>query len=63
MSTYGSNGFVPGDRVELSPATDYWMAGAKFATVVRVLKNGTAIIRLDHRKTVRLSSDLLRPID
>lgn len=30
--------FFVGDRVELSPATDLWMRGARFGTVARVTK-------------------------
>lgn len=30
------NDFRPGDRVELHPATDLWMRGARFGTVVSV---------------------------
>ena len=29
--------FKPGDRVELSPATEMWMRGARFGTVVAEL--------------------------
>lgn len=33
-----TKGFAKGDRVELHPATDWWMRGAKYGTVTRVGK-------------------------
>lgn len=34
MSVKGTNFFPVGERVEMHPATDLWMRGAKFGTVV-----------------------------
>jgi len=51
-----------GLRVELSPACDLWMRGAKFGTVVDV-KQGLLVVRMDHPQVKRLqrfTSDLLR---
>jgi hypothetical protein len=33
---YTITDFKVGDRVELHPATDLWMRGARFATVIKV---------------------------
>lgn len=37
----------PGTRVELSPAYDLWMRGARFGVVTKV-KDGIASVRMDH---------------
>lgn len=42
------NDFTKGDRVELHPATDLWMRGARYGTVVGI-----------GRKVLRVSIDLL----
>lgn len=39
--------FKPGDRVQLHPATDMWMRGARYADVVRYSRRGLVLIRLD----------------
>jgi len=44
-----------GDRVQLHPATDLWMRGARYATILAVNDDGSAKIRLD-----RLSDRTLR---
>lgn len=33
---YTITDFKPGDRVELHPATDLWMRGARYGNVVRI---------------------------
>jgi hypothetical protein len=52
MTVYGydGNGYTIGDRVELHPATDLWMAGAKFGIVVglSITPNDMVRVRLDH---------------
>lgn len=34
MTGYDGNGYEVGDRVELHPACDLWMRGARYGTVV-----------------------------
>jgi hypothetical protein len=34
---YDGNGYNVGDRVELHPATDLWMRGARYGTVVGIV--------------------------
>lgn len=54
--------FTIGDRVELSPACDLWMQGAKYGTV-RGLTDGAYLVRMDHQSVKRLQTitpDLLR---
>lgn len=36
--------FEPGDRVELHPATDLWMRGARYAIVQKVRKGIVTIL-------------------
>lgn len=36
MSFYTLADFKPGDRIELHPATDLWMRGARYANVLSV---------------------------
>lgn len=45
---YDGNGYTIGDRVELHPATDLWMRGARYGVVV-----GTSLTSAD-RVRVRL---------
>ena len=33
---YALGDFTPGDRIELHPATDLWMRGARFGTVRKI---------------------------
>jgi len=47
------NDFAAGDRVELSPACDLWMRGAKFG-VVRGIKNERVVVRMDNRHVRKL---------
>lgn len=46
--------FAVGDRVELSPATDLWMRGAKYGTVSEVTWDNRVAIRMDHKSVRRL---------
>ena len=47
--------FRAGDRIELHPACDLWMRGARFGTVTRVLTVGRLRVKMDH-------PDVRRPI-
>jgi len=47
MMTYEANDFRPGDRVQLHPATDLWMRGARYGTVDRVMRNGRLVVFVD----------------
>ena len=42
-----------GERVEISPACDLWMRGAKYG-VIRNIKQGVATIKMDHPSVKRL---------
>lgn len=51
-----------GTRVELSPATDLWMRGARYGEIVKAGKS-IMTVKLDATgKTVRIHGDLLQPI-
>ncbi len=51
-----------GCRIELHPACDLWMRGARFG-IVRAVKDGVLVIKLDKvRKLQRLTPDLVRII-
>ena len=41
-----------GDRVELSPAYDLWMRGARFGTVKQI-HNDIAFVEMDHPQVKR----------
>lgn len=50
-----------GKRVEIHPACDLWMRGARFGTVTAV-KDGVLLVRMDNarvRKLQRLTPDLV----
>lgn len=56
--------FTIGQRVELHPACDLWMRGARFGTVHSVAKDGTLRIKMDHpqvRRLVLVPPDLALP--
>lgn len=46
---YDGNGYTVGDRVELHPATDLWMRGARFGVVVgmSLTPNDRVRVKLD----------------
>jgi hypothetical protein len=46
--------FLIGERVELHPATDLWMMGARFGTVIKVTRTKVHV-KLDAGRTVRMS--------
>lgn len=56
MDVYGYNGmaYTEGDRVELHPATDWWMAGAKFGTVERITLQRISLTETRPRVRVKL---------
>ena len=64
MSTsYGGYLFTVGERVELSPASDLWMMGAKYGTVTRVMRDGRVQVRVDAlNRSFRFRADLLRVV-
>lgn len=63
---YEGNTLGIGSRVELHPACDLWMRGARFGNVHSIKEdNGTtvALVRMDHpqvRKLQRIPAELLR---
>ncbi len=53
----------PGDRIEMHPATDFWMMGARHGTVVKVEKT-FAKVKLDLiKKPRKVVFDNLRIIE
>jgi hypothetical protein len=64
MSDYTNNQtFKPGDRVEFHPGVDLWARGAKYATVVRVLKGQRLEVDVDRlNRTTRTSFQSVRHI-
>lgn len=48
---YGTSAadFHPGDRVELHPVLDEWMAGLRFGTVMDTTDTGHVLVHLDGR--------------
>jgi hypothetical protein len=61
--SYRLEHFHEGQRVEMHPATDFWMAGARYGTVTMVgrLKVHVTLDRLSGVHAV--SSGLLRPVE
>ena len=48
----------PGDRIELHPATDHWMRGDRYGTIVYIAKTGSIYVLLDKsRRRIRLHPD------
>ena len=47
MTGYDGIGYEKGDRVEIHPATDYWMMGARFGRVI-----GTSLTPNDRVRVV-----------
>lgn len=46
--------FVVGMRVELSPACDLWMQGARFGTIAKIANDWTISVRMDHPSVRKL---------
>jgi hypothetical protein len=57
VTGYDGNGFTVGDRVELHPATDLWMKGARFGEVVgmSLTPNDRVHVKLDKIPNRRFS--------
>ena len=55
--------FLPGDRVQSHPATDAWMSGDRFGTVLSSYRRDGAwryLVRMDtSRRAIRFSSQNL----
>lgn len=68
MKDFEGNELQVGQWIELHPACDLWMRGAKFGTITKIANdNGTpvALVRMDHpqvRKLQRITGDLLRQV-
>jgi len=55
--------FKVGDRVELHPACDLWMRGARFGTITKITKT-FVWVKLDKAaRPLRFRADLVQPID
>lgn len=60
--------FAVGDRVELSPACDLWMQGAKFGTITGFIgpsSHPSYMVKMDNRRVKGIkyfNPDLLRPV-
>jgi hypothetical protein len=66
MKDYQGDYVGVGDRIELHPATDLWMRGAKYGNVVDLGKKGVAKIQLDTFKVgkfVKVSGHNFRVIE
>ena len=51
-----------GTRIELHPSLDRWMRGDRFGTVVRVLNDGRAEVKMDKSgQTTRVSPANMTP--
>ena len=44
---YDGNGYTVGDRVELHPATDLWMRGARYGVVVGMSRTSADRVRVE----------------
>ncbi len=53
---YTIDDFHTGSRVQLHPATDLWMSGARYGNVAHVGRKLLHIL-LDNNKTVKVSPD------
>ena len=63
MTATNSQYFKPGDRVQLHPATDLWMQGARYGTVVRTTSLRVHV-KLDvTQRIVKFPGDLLEHIN
>lgn len=51
--------FKSGERIELHPATDLWMSGARYGTVEKVTACAVHV-RLDAGRLVKLRPDLIQ---
>lgn len=58
---FDGSGIQEGDRVELHPACDLWMMGARFGNVTKLTQRSANVL-LDKipGKVIRVAHDLLR---
>lgn len=62
---YDGRGYTIGDRVELSPATDLWMRGARYGVVtgLSLTPRDRVRVKVDQTgSTIRGSEDLFRVV-
>ena len=61
---YDGRGYTIGDRVELSPALDLWMRGARYGTVtgLSVTPHDRVRVKVDKAGTIRGPEDYFRPM-
>ncbi len=51
------NDFTKGDRIEMHPATDMWMRGARYGTIIGITRKSLRV-ELDHMAGIyRVSPD------
>jgi hypothetical protein len=64
MIGYDGNGYGVGDRVELHPATDLWMRGARYGVVVGVslTPKDRVRVKLDKAGKVTGTADTFKAI-
>ena len=66
MTGYDGNGYSIGDRVEIHPATDLWMRGARYGVVTgtSLTRDDRVRVRLDRipRRTFAGTEDMFRAI-
>ena len=62
MYDYPISAFTEGLRVELHPATDLWMQGARYANVVKAGRTRVTV-RLDSGRTVTVPATHIKPAD
>ena len=61
---YDGNGLTAGDRIELHPGCDLWMAGARFGQVTSIRPDGRCRVKLDRiPKPVWVAAERLRVVD
>ena len=54
--------FKTGERVQLHPATDWWMRGARYGAVVKTTSKSIHVKLDANDRVVRLSGDLLEHV-
>lgn len=52
-----------GDRIELHPATDWWMRGARYGVIIKTVY-AIAYVQLDHGRRIRVDGqNILRVVE
>ncbi len=60
---YDGSGYVVGDRVELHPGTDLWMAGARYGDVTFIRSDNVVSVRVDAvRRVIRGPAESFRRV-